>query len=61
MKNHLIIISLVLISITGMAQRQFDPQTIELIKTKKIASLLMENKSIIIEFIKKKIKIENKI
>ena len=39
MKTHLIIISLALISITGMAQRKFDPQTIELIKTKKIAFL----------------------
>ena len=39
MKTPLILIVLSLISITGMAQRQFDPQTIELIKTKKIAFL----------------------
>lgn len=30
---------MLLISFTGMAQRQFDPQTIELIKTRKIAFL----------------------
>ena len=39
MKTQLILIVLSLFSITGMAQRQFDPQTIELIKTKKIAFL----------------------
>ena len=39
MKTQLILIFLSLLSITGMAQRHFDPQTIELIKTKKIAFL----------------------
>ena len=39
MKTLLILIVLSLVSITGIAQRQFDPQTIELIKTKKIAFL----------------------
>ncbi|MCX6238668.1 MAG: hypothetical protein NTY07_14085 [Bacteroidia bacterium] len=37
MKTRILIIAMLLISITGMAQRQFDPQTLELIKTKKIA------------------------
>ena len=37
MKTRVLIIALLLISITGMAQRQFDPQKLELIKTKKIA------------------------
>ncbi|HEY3389382.1 MAG TPA: hypothetical protein VGK38_07420 [Prolixibacteraceae bacterium] len=37
MKTRILIIALILFSLTGMAQRQFDPQTIELIKTKKIA------------------------
>lgn len=37
MKNSILIIVVLLCSLTGMAQRQFDPQTIELIKTKKIA------------------------
>ena len=39
MKSHVLIIGLCLFTISGMAQRQFDPQTIELIKTKKIAFL----------------------
>lgn len=39
MKNSILIIVVLLCSLTGMAQRQFDPQTIELIKTKKIAFL----------------------
>ena len=39
MKNTIFTIVVLLISLTGMAQRQFDPQTIELIKTKKIAFL----------------------
>ena len=37
MKIRILIIALFLISLTGMAQRHFDPQTFELIKTKKIA------------------------
>lgn len=37
MKTRILIIVMLLISLTGMAQRQFDPQTLELIKTKKIA------------------------
>ena len=37
MKTRILIIAMLLFSLTGMAQRQFDPQTIELIKTKKIA------------------------
>lgn len=37
MKTRILIIAMLLISLTGMAQRQFDPQTLELIKTKKIA------------------------
>jgi len=37
MKNTILIIVVLLFSLTGMAQRKFDPQTIELIKTKKIA------------------------
>ena len=37
MKTRILIIAMLLITITGMAQRQFDAQTIELIKTKKIA------------------------
>lgn len=36
MKVRVLIIVLLLFSITGMAQRQFDPQTLELIKAKKI-------------------------
>lgn len=39
MKNTIFTIVVLLISLTGMSQRQFDPQTIELIKTKKIAFL----------------------
>jgi len=39
MKNSILIIVVLLCSLTGMAQRQNDPQTIELIKTKKIAFL----------------------
>jgi hypothetical protein len=39
MKNTIFTLVVLLISLTGMAQRQFDPQTIELIKTKKIAFL----------------------
>jgi len=37
MKFRILIIALLLFSITGIAQRKFDPQTLELIKTKKIA------------------------
>ena len=37
MKTRILIIALLLFSLAGMAQRQFDPQTLELIKTKKIA------------------------
>jgi len=37
MKTRILIIGILLVSLTGMAQRQFDAQTIELIKTKKIA------------------------
>jgi len=37
MKTRILIIALLLFSFTGMAQRKFDPQTLELIKTKKIA------------------------
>ncbi len=37
MKNSILLIVVLLFSFTGMAQRKFDPQTIELIKTKKIA------------------------
>jgi len=37
MKTKFIIVALLLFCLTGMAQRQFDPQTLELIKTKKIA------------------------
>ncbi len=37
MKIRILIIALLLFSLTGMAQRKFDPQTLELIKTKKIA------------------------
>lgn len=39
MKTRILIIAMFLFSLTGIAQRQFDPQTIELIKTKKIAFL----------------------
>ena len=39
MKFKLLIFILILFSFSGMAQRQFDPQTMELIKTKKIAFL----------------------
>jgi hypothetical protein len=39
MKIRILIFALLLISIHGIAQRQFDPQTIELIKAKKIAFL----------------------
>jgi hypothetical protein len=39
MQIRILIIILLLVSATGMAQRQIDPQTIELIKTKKIAFL----------------------
>ena len=39
MKSHVLLIGLCLFTFLGMAQRQFDPQTIELIKTKKIAFL----------------------
>jgi len=37
MKTRILIIAMLMITITGMAQRQFDAQTLELIKTKKIA------------------------
>jgi hypothetical protein len=37
MKTKIFIIALFLFSLTGIAQRHFDPQTLELIKTKKIA------------------------
>lgn len=37
MKNSMFIIVVLLFSLSGFAQRHFDPQTIELIKTKKIA------------------------
>lgn len=37
MKFRILIIALLLFSLTGIAQRKFDPQTLELIKTKKIA------------------------
>ena len=37
MKTKILIIALLMFSFVGMAQRQFDPQTLELIKTKKIA------------------------
>jgi hypothetical protein len=37
MKTRILFIAMLLISFTGIAQRQFDPQTLELIKTKKIA------------------------
>ena len=37
MKFKLIIFFLIAVSLSGMAQRQFDPQTMEMIKTKKIA------------------------
>jgi hypothetical protein len=37
MKTRILIVAALLFSLTGMAQRQFDPQTLELIKTKKIA------------------------
>jgi len=37
MKIRILIIALLLVSYAGIAQRQFDPQTLELIKTKKIA------------------------
>ena len=39
MKFKLLIFILILSSFSGMAQRQFDPQTMEMIKTKKIAFL----------------------
>lgn len=39
MRINILILFLICISIAGMAQRQFDPQTLELIKTKKIAFL----------------------
>jgi len=39
MKFNILIVALLMASLAGMAQRQFDPQTIELIKTKKIAFL----------------------
>ena len=37
MKTRIVMIALLLYSLTGIAQRHFDPQAIELIKTKKIA------------------------
>lgn len=37
MKTRILIIVMLMISFAGMAQRQFDAQTLELIKTKKIA------------------------
>jgi hypothetical protein len=37
MKARILIVALLLISLAGKSQRQFDPQTLELIKTKKIA------------------------
>ncbi len=37
MKTRILIIAMLLFSLTGIAQRQFDSQTIELIKTKKIS------------------------
>jgi len=37
MRTRILLIALLLFSLTGIAQRQFDPQTLELIKTKKIA------------------------
>ena len=37
MKIRILIFVMLLISLTGMSQRHFDPQTLELIKTKKIA------------------------
>jgi len=37
MKTKILIMAALLISITGIAQRQFDPQTLQMIKTKKIA------------------------
>jgi hypothetical protein len=37
MRTRILIIALLLFSLTGIAQRHFDPQTLELIKTKKIA------------------------
>jgi len=42
MKTKILIIAALLFSLAGMAQRQFDPQTLELIKTKKIAFLTEE-------------------
>ena len=39
MKTSVLIIAVLLLSLNGKSQRQFDPQTIELIKTKKIAFL----------------------
>lgn len=42
MKTKVLMIVALLISFAGMAQRQFDPQTLELIKTKKIAFLTDE-------------------
>jgi len=37
MRTRVLIIALLLFSLKGIAQRQFEPQTLELIKTKKIA------------------------
>jgi len=42
MKIRILIIALLLFSFTGIAQRKFDPQTLELIKTKKIAFMTEE-------------------
>ena len=42
MKFRILIIALLLFSLTGIAQRKFDPQTLELIKTKKIAFMTEE-------------------
>ena len=39
MRIYILAFFLICISISGIAQRQFDPQTLELIKTKKIAFL----------------------
>jgi len=37
MKTWILIIALILFSFSGISQRKYDPQTLELIKTKKIA------------------------
>ena len=42
MKTRILLIALLLVSIAGFAQRQFDPQTLELIKTKKIAFMTQQ-------------------